>query len=96
MRKVTTYLLASAVAVAGAVGATRAVAYSQQPAATKAAKAPGKEKHPAIHAAINSLEKAKRELEGAAHDFGGHRVDAIKAIDEALKQLRLADAYDAK
>lgn len=93
MRKVTTYLLAGSIAVAGAVGATRAVAYSQQPA--KEARM-AKEKHPAIHAAINSLERAKKELEGANHDFGGHRVDAIKAIDEALKQLRLADAYDAK
>ena len=94
MKKVTTYLLAGSIAIAGAVGATRAIAYSQQPA-TKAAKM-GNEKHPAIHAAIGSLERAKKELEGAAHDFGGHRVDAIKAIDEALKQLRLADAYDAK
>lgn len=92
MRKVTTYLLAGSIAIAGAVGATRAVAYSQQPArGMKRA-----EKHPAIHAAINSLEKARAELNAAAHDFGGHRVDAIKAIDEALKQLRLADAYDAK
>ena len=98
MRKATTYLLAGCVAMTGAIGATRAIAYSQQPA-TKAARAEareGREKHPAIHAAINSLEKAKKELQGAAHDFGGHRVDAIKAIDEALKQLRLADAYDAK
>jgi hypothetical protein len=54
------------------------------------------EKHPEIRAAIRSLERAKVELQHSAHDFGGHRVDAIKAVDEALKQLRLALEYDEK
>ena len=99
MRKLTSYLLAGSVAAAtvGAVTVARVnTAHAQAAQATKAGKGERKEKHPAIHAAINSLERAKKELEAAAHDFGGHRVDAIKAIDEALKQLRLADAYDAK
>ena len=52
------------------------------------------EPHPEIRAAIHSLERAKDHLEHAAHDFGGHRVDAIAAIDVALKQLRLALDYD--
>ena len=52
------------------------------------------EPHPAIRGAINALEKAKRDLEHAAHDFGGHRVEAIQAIDRALEQLRLALKYD--
>jgi len=51
------------------------------------------ERHPHIRAAINELEQAKRELQTAAHDFGGHRVQAIRAIDEAIKQLREALAY---
>ena len=55
-----------------------------------------REKHPAIRAAIRSLEKAKAELQHADHDFGGHRVDAIAAIDNALSQLRLALQYDKK
>src|SRR2546426_6395677 len=29
-----------------------------------------------------------------AHDFGGHRVKAIRAIDAALVQLKLALQYD--
>jgi hypothetical protein len=49
--------------------------------------------HPHIRAAINELEQAKHELETAAHDFGGHRVQAIRAIDEAIKQLREALKY---
>ena len=55
-----------------------------------------REAHPAIRAAIRSLERAKTELEHASHDFGGHRVDAIRSIDESLKQLRLALQYDKR
>lgn len=54
------------------------------------------ERHPAIRAAIRSLEKAKDEMQHANHDFGGHRVDAIKACDEAIHQLQLALQYDKK
>ena len=54
------------------------------------------EPHPHIRGAIKELEAAKKELQTAAHDFGGHRVDAIKAIDGALVQLREAEKYDKK
>jgi len=57
---------------------------------------PHKERHPAIRAAINALEKAKVDLEHAAHDFGGHRAEALKAVDYAIKQLREALEYDKK
>jgi hypothetical protein len=52
------------------------------------------EPHPHIRSAITELQSAREELRTAAHDFGGHRVDAIKAIDGALKQLRLAQQFD--
>jgi hypothetical protein len=52
------------------------------------------EKHPAIHHAIKSLEEAKDYLQHAAHDFGGHRVAALKECDEAIKQLKQALQYD--
>jgi hypothetical protein len=54
------------------------------------------ERHPHIRAAIHELEEAKKELQRADHDFGGHKVEAIEAIDNALKQLRLALQYDKK
>ena len=56
--------------------------------------AEGRERHPAIRAAINALEAAKNDLQHADHDFGGHRVAAIDAIDHALEQLRLALQFD--
>jgi hypothetical protein len=46
--------------------------------------------HPRIVAAIKALTAAKDELQAAARDFGGHRADAVKAIDAALEQLNLA------
>ncbi len=54
------------------------------------------ERHPHIHAAIRELREAKRDLEKADHDFGGHRVDAIKAIDHAIRQLEKALEFDRK
>lgn len=49
--------------------------------------------HPRIAKAIESLEDARAYLAAAPHDFGGHKADAIRASDEAIKQLRLALAY---
>lgn len=54
------------------------------------------EVHPRIRSAIRELEAAKVELEKAPHDFGGHRADAVLAVDRAIAQLRLALKYDAK
>jgi hypothetical protein len=53
-----------------------------------------KERHPKIRAAIRALDAAKADLNKAAHDFGGHRVDALAAIDKAQEQLNLCLQYD--
>jgi hypothetical protein len=55
---------------------------------------PAAEPHPEIHAAINSLRHAREHLDHAAHDFGGHRVEAIAAIDRAIEQLDVCLRYD--
>jgi hypothetical protein len=49
--------------------------------------------HPAIRAAIAALERAKAEMQAAAHDYGGHRADALAACDTAIAQLKLALQY---
>jgi hypothetical protein len=54
---------------------------------------PAFEKHPQIEDALRALHAAKDHLNAAAHDFGGHRVDAIRAIDEADHQLRICMQY---
>jgi hypothetical protein len=53
-----------------------------------------KERHPHIRAAIRELREAKKELEKADHDFGGHRKEAIEAINVAIKQLEKALKFD--
>jgi hypothetical protein len=52
------------------------------------------EPHPKIRQAIRALEAAKDDMQHAAHDFGGHRVDALRACDEAIRQLNIALNYD--
>jgi hypothetical protein len=55
-----------------------------------------KERHPHIHAAIKELKDAKKDLKEADHDFGGHRVKAIEAIDHAIEQLEKCLKHDKK
>lgn len=58
------------------------------PAATPA------EPHPQIREALGALRRAKEHMEHAAHDFGGHRVEALKATDEAIRQLEVCLKFD--
>ncbi len=51
----------------------------------------GGERHPEIREAMRQLQHAKMTLQrDAARDFEGHRAKAVKEIDEALADLRLA------
>lgn len=52
------------------------------------------EPHPEIRAAISSLRHAKEHLEKAAHDFGGHRVEALESVNKAIEQLEVCLKYD--
>lgn len=49
--------------------------------------------HPRIARAIEALRDAREYMEHAPHDFGGHKADAIRATDEAMRQLRFALEY---
>lgn len=81
---------ASAPAAPNTANANAVPAPAPAPAPAKAVPAD----HPEIHDAINSLRHAREHLDHAAHDFGGHRVEAIRAIDEALHQLDFCLKYD--
>jgi hypothetical protein len=60
----------------------------------KATATPAAEQHPEIHEALASLRRAKEHMEHAAHDFGGHRVEAIEATNQAIRQLEICLKYD--
>ncbi len=47
-------------------------------------------KHPYMHHALYELAESRKELKEAAHDFGGHREKALKAVDEAISQMEKA------
>lgn len=48
--------------------------------------------YPHMRAAANELREAKAELEHAAHDFCGHRADAVRTTDAALREINAAIA----
>lgn len=45
---------------------------------------------PHIHHALTELRHAREQLKDAAHDFRGHRVKALEAVDGAIAQLEKA------
>jgi hypothetical protein len=49
--------------------------------------------HPYLYKAHKDLLNAKFMLQKATHDCGGHRAVAIKKIDDAIEELRLAREY---
>ena len=69
---------------------------ARPPAPAQERKEGAREQHPHIRAAIQELREARHELETAAHDFGGHRKEAMESVDNAIKQLQLALQYDRK
>ncbi len=77
--------VASVIALTGLCMATSNVALAE-----------GRERHPSIRRALDALRAARNDLEHADHDFGGHRVEAMEAIDRATEQLALALRFDVR
>ncbi|HTU32363.1 MAG TPA: hypothetical protein VMF66_01015 [Candidatus Acidoferrum sp.] len=69
-----------------ALPAATAAANAKPPAAAAAP-------HPEIRAAMDALRQARGNLDHASHDFGGHRVAAIKHIDAAMHELETCMKY---
>jgi len=46
---------------------------------------------PNIHGAQEALRSAEQELRDGAHDFCGHKVEAMRAVHLAMEQLRMAE-----
>ena len=100
-RIVSLLVLASVILAFAFIATTPAAPNKANLPATPAAKAlpatpaaPAAEPHPQIREALAALRRAKEHMEHAAHDFGGHRVEAIEATNQAIKQLELCLKYD--
>jgi hypothetical protein len=83
-------------AALGAAGGTGLALAAAAFLPSRAAADKDEERHPHIRRAIEELREAKKDLENADHDFGGHRKEASEAIDVALKQLRICLENDKK
>jgi hypothetical protein len=84
-------LMASTPAAPNKANASAVPTATALPATTTATPA---EPHPQIREALGALRRAKEHMEHAAHDFGGHRVEAIEATNRAIQQLELCLKYD--
>jgi hypothetical protein len=73
---------------AGVPATPAARALPATPAATPA------EPHPQIREALAATRRAKEHMEHTAHDFVGHRVEAIEATNKAIHQLEVCLKYD--
>ena len=52
------------------------------------------EHQPHMHAALGQLRAAKRSLEQADPDKGGHRAKALELVDQAIRHVEAGVAYD--
>jgi hypothetical protein len=55
-----------------------------------------RDRHPRLARAIEALRDAREYLQAAPHDFGGHKASAIRATDNAIRELNYALAYRAR
>lgn len=51
---------------------------------------------PHMEAAMRSLQEARAHLANATQDKGGHRVEAIQAIDRAIAQVQRGIDFDRR
>jgi hypothetical protein len=54
------------------------------------------EDQPHMRAALQALEEAKKHLQEAEHDKGGHRAKALQLTDQAIAQVKQGMRFDEK
>ena len=53
-----------------------------------------REHHGQLNVAIHALEEAREILHHSRHDYGGHREAALRSVNNAIEQLRIAESFD--
>ena len=97
MKKVSATLAALLLLFTLTVSSARVAQAQDRDDRPQAEKREGREEHPVIRQAIKQLQQTKYLLEHkAAHDFGGHRVQAIQSIDQAIEHLNQALRADKR
>lgn len=93
MKRSSSYLLAALLCGFIATGSRTVPAQGKKTRAAKSANARTID-YPKTRAAIAALEAAKAELQSSSKGFGGHKREAIGAVNDALKRLRLALQFE--
>ena len=75
--------LIGAAGMAGLLG-TSATAMGEDRAERRAER-----QYPKIHNALDALRAARAELDVAGNDFHGHKDAAVRAVDQAIRQLQV-------
>ncbi len=66
------------------------------PAALALTARPARADQPKMQSALHSLRDARRDLEKADDDKGGHRRRALELVREAIEQVEKGIAFDRK
>jgi hypothetical protein len=88
-----TWLSALALTTGLILGASTTGLTQTAPSVPPPTQRPATGRHLHIMAAERALRHAERQLEEAAHHFGGHRVKALELVKQAEVELREALAY---
>ena len=84
--KLTTFVLGSALAITIGTSSIGTVSAGE--------KAPAEQAQPNMKKALDELESAKDALKKATPDKGGHRVAAIKLINDAIAEVNAGIKWD--
>ena len=60
------------------------------------ARASAQEKQPRMQAALEALRQARRELDQASPDKGGHRAKAIELVTQAIAEVEKGMQFDRR
>ena len=77
----------------------RSVLTKVLPASLLAIVLPGRAKaaqQPRMEAALEALRNAKRELDAATSDKGGHRVKALRLVNQAMDEVQKGMRFDRR
>ena len=83
-------LLASGLLFAGLALSCLTTSASADPGNKQPKREPQQVSNAQLREGLHVLQATKKMLQGADHDYGGHRVAAVKVIDAAEHQLTLA------
>ena len=71
-----------------------AAAPAQATSATEITDADALDAQPHMKSALSTLESAKRQLEKATHDKGGHRAKALGYVNQAIAEVKAGIKFD--